>query len=115
MNRKGSIYAWLLGVICAAAMATLITWPPTDPITWQPLRPLEWWQLEWLAAVGFLLSALPSLLISKLDAFFAANEHLRNPVAAVLIFVEVVALCVLLCVKRARRVELLASNTSAPA
>src|SRR5687767_14494168 len=95
MNRTALICSGLLGVICAAAMATLVSWPPTDPITWQPLHPLEWWQFEWLAAVGFLLSALPSLLIFKLDAFFAANEYLRNPVAAVLTFVEVLTLCVL--------------------
>jgi hypothetical protein len=92
MNRKGLVCAGLFAVICGTAFVTLATWPPTDSVTWQPSRLLHWWQFEWLAAVGFTLSALPSFVIFKLDAFFAANESLRNPVAALLVFLEVAAI-----------------------
>lgn len=94
MNTKGLICAGFLVVVCGAAGITLLTWPPIDSITWQPLRPPAWWQFEWLAALGFILSALPSLVVFELDAFFAAHEHLRNPTAAFLLFVEVAMLCI---------------------
>ncbi len=87
---------WNDRTYCGEPMITLVSWPPTDSITWEPLRTPDWWQFEWLAAVGFLLSALPSLVIFKLDVFFAANEHLRYPVAGLLVLVEVVALCLVI-------------------
>jgi hypothetical protein len=89
MSRKGLIGASVVAVFCAAALITLFTWPPTDSITWQPLSPPAWWQFGWLAGSGFILSALPSLAIFKLDAFVAANEHLRNPATMILLFTEV--------------------------
>jgi hypothetical protein len=94
VNRKGLICAGFVAGLCAAAVLTLLTWPPTDPITWQPLSPPAWWQFEWLVALGFILSALPSLVIFKLDVCFAAHEHLRNPPAAFLLFTEVAMLCI---------------------
>jgi hypothetical protein len=74
-------------------MVTLVTWPMTDSITWKPLTPPVWWQFEWLAALGFWLSALPSVVIFKFDGFFAANEYLRDPVAWSLILIEVLVMC----------------------
>lgn len=95
MSRKGVVVAGVVALLCAAALLTLITWPVTDSITWKPLTAPAWWQFEWLAGFGILLSALPSFVIFKLDAFFAANEYLRNPVAAFLVFTEVAVLCIL--------------------
>jgi hypothetical protein len=93
MNRKGLIWAGTVAVICAAAIATLITWPPTDSITWRLLSPPSWWQFEWLAGLGFWISALPSFVIYKFDAFFAVNESLRYPIASLLVLVEVLLFC----------------------
>jgi hypothetical protein len=56
------------------------------------LTPPAWWQFEWLAALGFWLSALPSFVIYKFDTFFAANAHLRDPAAGFFILVEVLFL-----------------------
>ena len=93
MNRKGVVVASVVGILCAAGLLTLIAWPATDSITWQPLTAPAWWQFEWLAGLGILLSALPSLVIFELDAFFATNEHLRNPAVMFLLFTEVAVLC----------------------
>lgn len=93
MNRKPLLTACAVAGLCAAAMVTLATWPMTDLITWKPLTPPAWWQFEWLAALGFWLSALPSLVIFKFDRFFAANEHWRYPVMWSLICLEVLAIC----------------------
>jgi hypothetical protein len=90
MNRKGLIWAGIVAVICTAAIATLITWPPTDSITWRP--PL-WWRFEWLAGFGFWICALPSFVIHKFDAFFAVYESLRYPIASFLVLVEVLLFC----------------------
>lgn len=89
MNKVASSWAVAVASSCAAAMVTLHTWPHTDPITWRPLASPAWWQFEWLAGLGFWLSALPSFVIYSLDSFFAANEHLRDPVAFFLIVVEI--------------------------
>lgn len=94
MNKKGLACASVVAALCAAALITLFTWPLTDSITWQPLSPPAWWQFELLAGLGFVLSALPSLAIFKFDAFFAANEHLRNPTVGLLVFAEIAALCI---------------------
>lgn len=88
------MFAGAVAALCAAAMATLMTWPPTDSITWRPLTPPSWWQIEWLAGLGFWLSALPSFVIFEFDAFFSANEHLRDPVVDLLLLVEILALCI---------------------
>jgi len=93
MNRNGLIWAGVVAVVCTAAVVTLITWPPTDWITWQPLSPPSWWQFEWLAGLGFWICALPGFVIYKFDAFFAANESLRYPVASSLVLVEVLLFC----------------------
>lgn len=93
MNRTAIACAGVVAILCAAAMLTLTTWPLTDSITWKPLTPPAWWQFEWLHALGFWLSALPSFLIYAFDSFFAANESLRNPVAAFLIAGEVLIVC----------------------
>jgi hypothetical protein len=92
MNRRALIYAGAVAALCAAAIATLATWPVTDPISWRPLSSPAWWQFEWLAYFGVLLSAAPSFVIYKFDAFFAANEHLRIPFATFLVFAEVLFL-----------------------
>jgi hypothetical protein len=89
MNRRALWFAGAVTTLCVAAMATLLTWPHTDSTTWRPLTPPAWWQFEWLAYLGMLLSAVPSFVIYKFDAFFAANEYLRDPVVGFLIFVEV--------------------------
>jgi hypothetical protein len=91
-KRGASLCALAVTLLCAAAMTTLLTWPPTDSITWRPLTPPAWWQFEWLAALGFWLSALPSFAIYKFDTFFAANTHLRDPAAGFFILVEVLFL-----------------------
>ena len=72
---------------------TLLTWLPTDGITWEPLVAPAWWQFEWLAGLGFWLSALPSRVIYKFDAFFAANEHLWYPASGLLLIIEVALIC----------------------
>src|SRR5688500_15921049 len=92
MNNTASLWAGAVAVLCVAAMLTLLTWPPTDPTSWQPLSPPAWCQFGWLEGLGFLLSAIPSLVIYKFDSFFAANEYLRYPAAAFLIIAEVIAL-----------------------
>lgn len=93
MNRTAIACAGVVAILCAAAMLTLATWPLTDSITWKPLTPPAWWQFEWLYALGFWLSALPSFLIYAFDSFFAANESLRNPVVDFLVAVEVLIVC----------------------
>jgi hypothetical protein len=93
VNRKALLSACFVAGVCAAAKVTLVTWPMTDSITWKPLTPSAWWQFEWLAALGFWLSALPSFLIFRFDTFFAANEQLRDPVAWSLILLEVLVVC----------------------
>jgi hypothetical protein len=93
MNKKAIVCASVVAVLCAAAMLTLITWPLTDSITWKPLTQPAWWQFEWLHALGFWLSALPSFVIYAFDPFFAANESLRDPAASLLVAVEIFLLC----------------------
>src|SRR4051812_49324574 len=93
MSKKGLVLGTAVAALCAAAMVTLITWPLTDSITWKPLSVPAWWQFEWLAGLGVVLSAIPSFVIYKLDAFFAANEHFRNPVLDCLLVAEIAALC----------------------
>jgi len=92
MNKTALLGAVAVASLCAAAMLTLLTWPPTDPITWRPLTSPAWWQLEWIGGLGFLLSAAPSFVIYSFDSFFATNEQLRHPVAAFLISVEAFSL-----------------------
>jgi hypothetical protein len=93
VNRKALLSACAVAGLCAAGMVTLASWPVMDPVTWKPLTPPAWWQFEWLAVLGFWLSALPSFVIFKFDRFFAANEHWRNPVAWSLILLEVLVMC----------------------
>ena len=93
MNKRAIVCACLFALLSAAAMLTLITWPLSDLVSWQPLTPPAWWQFEWLLALGFWLSALPSSVIYAFDSFFAAHESLRNPAASLLIVMEVIIVC----------------------
>ena len=93
LNRKGLALAASVATICAASLVTLLNWPPTDGTTWEPLAAPAWWQFEWLAGLGFWLSALPSGVIYKFGAFFAANEHLRYPASGLLLIIEVGLIC----------------------
>lgn len=61
-------------------------------ITTRALTPPAWWQFEWAVGLGFWLSAVPSFVIYSFDYYFAANEHLRDPVAACLIIAEIFSL-----------------------
>jgi hypothetical protein len=77
-------------------MLTLLTWPPYDAswdASWTPVHPPAWWQFEWLAAIGFALTAAPSYVIFRLDNFFAVHDQMRNPIGGALIAIEVVLLC----------------------
>jgi hypothetical protein len=93
VNRKGVGAAAVVGTLCSAAVLTLLTWPRYQPDSWEPLVP-SWWQLEWLASLGIVLSAPPSIAIYRFSDFFAANEWLRLPAMAILTALEVSVLCV---------------------
>ena len=95
MNLKALWSAVAIGVICAAAMVTLVTWPPYRGSSWELAYPPAWWQLDWLGVIGIFLSALPSLAVFHLNDFFASAEHLRNPFVTLLITLEVFLLCLL--------------------
>ncbi len=83
-------------------MLTLLTWPPYKGSSWELACSPAWWQFEWLAAVGFWLSALPSLAVYRLDDFFASAEHLCYPFVGLLIAIEVIFLSLLTYVMVAR-------------
>jgi len=74
-------------------MFTLVTWPDFVDGTWELSHQPAWWQRELFLFIGFVLSALPSLVVFHLDAFFHAHEQLRNPFAVFLITAEVAVVC----------------------
>ena len=95
MNRKAFWSAAAVAAVCAAAMLTLLTWPPFRDGSWELAHSPAWWQFEWLAAIGFVLSALPGVAVAFLHTFFASAEYLRYPFAELLLAFEVLLLCLL--------------------
>lgn len=92
MSRKGLWAAIAMAVLCGAAILTMATWPRYQPGSWEPLSP-AWWQLEWLVSLGFVISAVPSIVIYRFNDFFVANEYLRLPAVIVLLVLQVSILC----------------------
>jgi hypothetical protein len=101
--KKPELTAAVVAALCIASVATLLSWPQLEGGTWRTASPPAWWQLDWLAGIGVVLSALPSLAVSALDNAFRMAPGLRNAFAGALILLEVVLLC-LVTYKVAQRV-----------
>jgi hypothetical protein len=82
-----------LALVCLFSFLTLFTWPDFVDGSWKLSRPPAWWQFEIFASIGLLLTALPSFVIYRLDAFFQVHGQLRNPMVVLLLTIEVAVLC----------------------
>jgi MFS family permease len=90
--KKSKLVAVIVLLFCISGLATMMTWPHFKEGSWQTVSVPAWWQFEWLAAIGFCLSALPSIAVAYLSEVFELNEYFRYVISGFLIFLEIIVI-----------------------
>jgi hypothetical protein len=90
--RKSTLITVIALLLCIGGLITLFSWPNFKEGSWHTISGSAWWQFEWLAAIGFYLSALPSMVVASLDKILELNQNIRYFLSGCLMLIEIVAI-----------------------